>query len=194
MKKYRQQLSLLMLMTGFTVISAPLPQFSQEKHMGVATCSNGICHGKSVEDTSENVMMTEYRTWLSEDDHAGAYKTLMKPSSKKIANKLGLKSAHTAKICLDCHADNVAKEKRGKKFQITDGVGCEACHGGAEKWLPDHKEKGATHEKNIKLGLYPSEKPRDRAKLCLSCHLGTNSKFATHRIMGAAHPRLSLEL
>ncbi|MBL4659763.1 MAG: hypothetical protein JKY19_05365 [Alcanivoracaceae bacterium] len=197
MKKYRQQLPLLplmLLMIVINVCAAPLPQFSQEKHMGVATCASGVCHGKSVEDSTENVMMTEYRVWLTEDDHARAYKTLMKPASKQIAKKLGLKSAHTAKICLDCHADNVPRNMRGKKFQITDGVGCEACHGGAEKWLSDHKETGATHEKNIKLGLYPSEKPRDRAKLCLSCHLGTKDKFATHRMMGAGHPRLSLEL
>ena len=194
MKIFKQQLLLTMLMIGCHVYAAPLPQFSQEKHMGVATCASGVCHGKSVEDSTENVMMTEYRVWLTEDDHASAYKTLMKPASKQIAKKLGLKSAHTAKICLDCHADNVPREKRGKKFQITDGVGCEACHGGAENWLSDHKEAGATHEKNIKLGLYPSEKPRDRAKLCLSCHLGTSDKFATHRIMGAGHPRLSLEL
>lgn len=184
-------LTLLVSVSGFTVT---LPEFSKDKHMGVASCSSGVCHGQSTENNKENVNMNEYRTWLAEDDHARAYKTLLKPASKKIAQKLGLASAHTAKICLDCHADNVPKEKRGKKFQITDGVGCEACHGGSERWLSDHKEDGATHASNMKLGLYPSEKPRDRATLCLSCHLGTKDKFATHRIMGAGHPRLSFEL
>jgi hypothetical protein len=184
---------LLMLGCG-NLFAVTLPEFSKEKHMGVATCASGVCHGQNVEDTNENVMMNEYRVWLADDDHARAYKTLLKPSSKKIAKKLGLKNAHTAKICLDCHADNVPKEKRGKRFQLSDGIGCEACHGGAENWLSDHKEQGATHEKNIQLGLYPSEKPRDRAKLCLSCHLGTKDKFATHKIMGAGHPRLSIEL
>ncbi len=185
---------IISLVLVFKANAATLPQYASEKHMGVATCSSGVCHGKSVEDRKENVMMNEYREWLQYDDHSGAYKTLLKPTSKKIAAKLGLKSAHTAKICLDCHADNVPVEKRGKKFQISDGVGCEACHGGSEKWLSVHKESGATHQKNIKLGLYPSEKPKNRAKLCLSCHLGTANKFATHRIMGAGHPRLSFEL
>ncbi len=184
----------IILLISFQVISETLPQYAPDKHMGVASCSTGVCHGKSVEDKTENVMMTEYRAWLKDDDHSKAYKTLLKPSSKNMAKKLGLKAAHTAKICLDCHADNVAIEKRGKKFQITDGVGCEACHGGSERWLSDHKDPGATHEKNISLGLYPSEKPADRAKLCLSCHLGTENKFATHRIMAAGHPRLSFEL
>ncbi len=185
---------IISLVIVINVNAGTLPQYASEKHMGVATCSSGVCHGKSVEDKKENVMLNEYRTWLQYDDHSGAYKTLLKPTSKKIAAKLGLKSAHTAKICLDCHADNIPVEKRGKKFQISDGVACEACHGGAQKWLSDHKEPGATHEKNIALGLYPSEKPKDRAKLCLSCHLGTANKFATHRIMAAGHPRLSFEL
>jgi len=42
--------------------------------------------------------------------------------------------------------------------------------------------------------MYPTEEPVARAKLCLSCHLGNDSKFATHRIMGAGHPRISFEL
>jgi len=194
MKTIKQKIIVLLVFISTHILAATLPEFSSDKHMGVATCSSGVCHGKSAEDTTENVMLTEYREWLQFDDHSGAYKTLLKPTSKKIAQKLGLENAHTAKICLDCHADNVPAEKRGRKFQITDGIGCEACHGGSERWLSDHKEEGATHKKNIQLGLYPSEKPRDRAKLCLSCHLGTKDKFATHKIMGAGHPRLSFEL
>ncbi len=184
----------LLTVASLQLIAAPIPQNGKDKHMGVATCSSGVCHGQSVENKGENVMMNEYRTWLQHDEHSGAYKLLLKPASKLMAKKLGLKSAHTAKICLDCHADNVPVEMRGKKFQLSDGIGCEACHGGSERWLSDHKEPGATHKKNIELGLYPSEKPPDRAKLCLSCHLGTAHKFATHTIMGAGHPRLDLEL
>jgi hypothetical protein len=194
MKIIKLKLVVAMLLFSAQMLAATLPEFSSDKHMGVATCSSGVCHGKSTEDEAENVMMNEYREWLQFDDHSGAYKTLLKPASKRMAKKLGLKSAHTAKICLDCHADNVPIENRGKKFQLTDGIGCEACHGGAERWLSDHKEEGATHASNMKLGLYPSEKPRERATLCLSCHLGTKDKFATHRIMGAGHPRLSFEL
>lgn len=174
--------------------AATLPQLSDDKHMGVATCASGVCHGKSAADTNSPVMLNEYRTWLSEDDHSNAYKTLLTPHSKSIARKLGLPSAHTAKICLDCHADNVPTDQRGRRFQISDGIGCEVCHGGSERWLSEHTEKTATHASNIELGLYPSERPRERAELCLSCHLGTQDKFTTHKIMGAGHPRLSFEL
>ncbi len=42
--------------------------------------------------------------------------------------------------------------------------------------------------------MYPTENAGERGALCLSCHLGTQDKFATHRIMAAGHPRLAFEL
>ncbi len=163
-------------------------------HNGVASCATSVCHGKLKIQEKENVWLNEYRVWTSEDRHSQAYRTLGNDDSKKIAARLGLKSAKTAKICLDCHADNVPKKKRGRKFQISDGVGCEACHGGSEKWIKSHAEKTATHKKNIAAGMYPTERIDERADLCVGCHLGTKNRFATHVIMGAGHPRLSYEL
>jgi hypothetical protein len=46
----------------------------------------------------------------------------------------------------------------------------------------------------LSAGMYPTESPLERAQLCLSCHLGTRDRLATHAIMGAGHPRLSFEL
>jgi hypothetical protein len=42
--------------------------------------------------------------------------------------------------------------------------------------------------------MYPTDRPLEQAKLCLSCHFGDENRFVTHRIMGAGHPRLSFEL
>jgi hypothetical protein len=53
---------------------------------------------------------------------------------------------------------------------------------------------GKGHQVNIDKGMYPTDDPFARAKLCLSCHLGDDTRFVTHRIMGAGHPRLSFEL
>jgi hypothetical protein len=140
------------------------------------------------------VWLNEYRVWLRQDYHSRAYRTLQTEQSRSIARKLGLPAAHTAKICLDCHADNVPTDARGAKFQISDGVGCESCHGGAGQWLESHAEAGTSHADNIAKGMYPTEQPLARARLCLSCHLGTAEKFASHDIMGAGHPRLAFEL
>jgi hypothetical protein len=73
-------------------------------------------------------------------------------------------------------------------------VGCEACHGGSETYISTHVDDDATHASNIADGMYPTDDPRARAKLCLSCHLGTADKMASHDIMGAGHPRISFEL
>jgi hypothetical protein len=185
-------LLLLQLLASKSVFA--LPQYDADKHLGVASCASSVCHGKSKPVDDENVMLNEYRTWSTEDRHARAYQTLKSQESKRIARNLGLKSAHTAKICLDCHADNVAASKRGPKFQINDGVGCEGCHGGAEQWIESHTEEGVTHQQNLAKNMYPTENGFERARLCLSCHYGTKDKLATHQIMGAGHPRLSFEL
>lgn len=176
------------------VHAGSLPQHDGLDHLGPATCASSVCHGRVLEAQQSNVLLNEYRTWAKHDRHAGAYLTLLNEESRAIARKLGLKSAHEADICLDCHADNVAADKRGMRFHIDDGVGCEACHGGAERWLTSHATEEATHEANLDAGLYPTDDLRARGELCLSCHLGTSDKFATHRIMGAGHPRLVFEM
>jgi hypothetical protein len=113
----------------------------------------------------------------------------------KIAKNLGLKQpAHQAPLCLDCHADYPPAEKRGEKFSMDDGIGCEGCHGGSERWLKDHDNEGRTHAQNIETGMYPTDDPVARAELCLSCHFGNKQKFVDHRLMGAGHPRQSFEL
>jgi hypothetical protein len=170
------------------------PEIAENMHMGVATCASSVCHGKLSPQHDRNVWLNEYRIWSGDDRHARAYQTLLSEESRRMAQNLGLSSAQAAPICLDCHADNVPQDKRGPRFQISDGVGCEACHGGAEQWIESHAEVDATHADNIARGLYPTSNPLARADLCLSCHLGTRDKFATHQIMGAGHPRLSFEL
>lgn len=174
--------------------AAELPQQAPEVHTGVATCASTGCHGRVIPDDGSNVLQDEYRTWTKHDRHSGAYQTLFSPASRSIARKLGLGNAHEADVCLDCHADNVEQAQRGDRFHIEDGVGCEACHGGAERWLTEHTAPDASHAGNLAAGMYPTDDLEARTELCLSCHLGTPDKFATHRIMGAGHPRLAFEL
>ena len=187
-------LGLLMSIGSVELLAEKAPITGTDKHMGVATCASSVCHGKPAADPNSYALLNEYRTWSREDLHSKAYKILFNADSKRMAKNLGLTSAHTADICLDCHADNVPQNQRGPKFVIRDGVGCEACHGGSEKWLDSHYKKGVTHAENLQAGMYATESPQPRAQMCLSCHLGTKNKFASHRIMGAGHPRLAFEL
>ena len=163
-------------------------------HLGVASCATGVCHGKLTPQKDRNVALNEYRIWSAEDRHARAYQTLGSAQSKQIADKLRIPSAQTSDLCLNCHTDNVKQTLRGPKFQLSDGIQCEACHGGSARWIETHTEAKATHAGNLARGMYPTENPAARADLCLRCHLGADDRFATHEIMGAGHPRLSFEL
>jgi hypothetical protein len=171
-----------------------VPQFDNNTHLGVTSCAGSTCHGAVEPFKNSNVQQNEYVIWSQKDRHAKAYKVLLEERSVRIARNLGLPNANTAEICLNCHAHNVPENRRGRQFQISDGVGCEACHGGASGWLGIHIS-GGTHQDNLKAGLYPTDDPTARANLCLSCHVGTQAnKFVTHRIMGAGHPRMGFEL
>jgi len=162
-------------------------------HLGVASCAGSTCHGAVQPLKGSTVAQNEFITWSRRDKHAKAYTVLGEERGERIARNLGLGDARTAQICLDCHADNVPADRRGPEFQISDGVGCEACHGGAKSWLGVHIS-GASHAENLAAGLYPTDEPAARATKCLSCHLGDDKRFVTHLIMGAGHPRMGFEL
>lgn len=173
-----------------------LPYESPTDHLGVASCAGSTCHGSTIARES-NVEQNEYLVWNDTefpDKHAEAYDALFGELAETIAGRLNLESAHEAQVCLDCHTDPVPAEQRGEQFSLEDGVGCEACHGGAERYLDAHNEPDATHQRNIELGMYPTEEPAARARLCLSCHFGNDDKYVGHDIISAGHPRLSFEL
>ena len=169
------------------------------RHEGVASCGGSTCHGRQ-EATGPIVRQNELLTWQDESSPAGAhsraFRVLREPRSQAIAAKLGIGPAHQAEMCLGCHADPAPAALRGAKFDLSDGVGCESCHGGSERWLSSHYAVGATHAANVANGLYPLDDPRARASRCLDCHFGSagEGQFVTHRIMAAGHPRVAFEL
>ncbi len=175
--------------------AAVLPQYSHDKTLGVGSCASSLCHGAVETWRDSNVFQNEYVTWSRSDKHARAYAVLLNDKSKAIAKKLALpKPAHESDLCLDCHTHNPKPAQRTQGFQIADGIACESCHGPADRWVKSHVEPGATHANNVARGMYPTEDDVSRARLCLSCHLGTKDKFVTHKIMSAGHPRMSFEL
>ncbi|MCB2106317.1 MAG: hypothetical protein KDE14_01395 [Rhodobacteraceae bacterium] len=179
---------------GFAQDKPLLPFSAASTHLGVSSCGGSSCHGALEPWDGSTVLQNEFITWQEKDPHAKAYKTLQSEESKRIARNLGLPNAYEADMCLDCHADNVPTERRAKGFEIADGVGCESCHGGGERWLGIHVSGRADHAENLNAGLFPTENAEARARLCLSCHFGDKDRVITHRIMGAGHPRLAFEL
>ncbi len=168
-------------------------------HEGVASCGGTTCHGRQ-QASGAAVRQNELLTWQDPSSQAGAhsraYKVLLGARAQAIAAKLGIAAASRSAECLGCHADPTPAALRGPRFDIDDGVGCEACHGGSRNWLSSHTAVGATHAANVARGMVALDNVKVRAGVCLDCHFGSAAKgqFVTHRIMAAGHPRLSFEL
>lgn len=183
----------LMLAAGSAAAQAT-PRVAGDAHLGVASCAGSTCHGAAVPWRNSPVLQNEFVTWQKQDRHAQAYKSLTSEAGRRIAANLGLPNASEAPLCLGCHTDFVPPGQRSRAFALSDGVGCEACHGGSERWLGVHLSGTNTRAQNLAAGMYPLDDPAARGKLCLGCHLGSSDRWVTHRIMGAGHPRLRFEL
>jgi hypothetical protein len=165
------------------------------RFQGTGSCSSSNCHGSVNPIKGSRVLQNEYYTWLKHDSHSKAFTALTQPNAKKMAQHLGLGDPTKEPQCLACHTTYVPnKEQRGERYTIEDGVSCESCHGAAEHWLAPHAAAQATHDQNIQNGLIDTVNLENRAKLCLSCHQGDETKRVTHDLYGAGHPRLRFEL
>lgn len=164
------------------------------KYTGPGSCSSPSCHGGVQARDQTSVLQNEYSTWVVRDKHAHAFVNLTNPVGLRIAKIMGLPSPDTAPRCLACHALDVPADQRARTFDLTDGVGCENCHGPASAWLGPHTTRGWKYEKSLELGLYDTRDLVKRSEKCLSCHLGTAEKSVDHELIAAGHPDLYFEL
>lgn len=166
-------------------------------HEGAASCAGSTCHGRQ-EATGPRVRQNEVLIWSDPASVAGAHSrawtVLAGARGQAIGKRLGIANVQASAECINCHGDPAPA--RGAKWQQSDGVGCEACHGGATRWLASHAGVKATHAENVARGMLALENPAVRAGVCLDCHFGSAKpgQFAFHRIMAAGHPRIAFEL
>ena len=188
---------MLMSVAAGRAVAAPPAGGGSGVHQGVASCAGSTCHSRPV-GTGLVVRQNELITWQDPSSPAGlhshAWRALTESRGQAIANRLGLGPAQNAKACLGCHADPA--DSRGGRSQLSDGVGCEGCHGAAGGWIASHYVVGATHAGNVAKGMKALEDPRVRANVCLDCHFGSArpGQFVTHQMMAAGHPRVAFEL
>lgn len=181
----------------FPLLGAAAAPAGTDLHQGVASCAGSTCHGRQ-EATGPRVRQNEIITWSDPASltgvHSRAWRVLAEPRAQAIGKRLGIANVQSAKECISCHGDPAPA--RGPKWQQSDGVGCEACHGGAERWLASHASVNASHADNVKRGMWALNDPAVRAGVCLDCHFGSDKpgQFVFHRIMAAGHPRVAFEL
>jgi hypothetical protein len=188
----------LAIATFFLVLPRPgeaqLPISKQYKYTGTGSCASSSCHGAAKPAAKPGDPDNTYRIWAEKDKHNQGYNTLTKKSSVAIAQRMKLGDATKSDKCLGCHALNLGKEQLAPraKYDVTEGVSCDSCHGPAEKWLDGHDkgDKGGwPHAKSVSLGMYDTKDVLMRANLCVSCHLAIDPEM-----IAAGHPTMIFEL
>jgi len=148
------------------------------KYMGALSCKG--CH--NLEKTTGK----QFDIWAA-SKHAMAYKDLASEKSKEVAKAKGIGDAQKSAKCLKCHITGfgATAEEKGPKYDITEGVTCEACHGPGQKYMP------MTIMKNPKLSaenglIMPGEKE------CKVCHNPESPTYKEFKFADAfkviAHP------
>jgi hypothetical protein len=192
MKKGLNYATALGFLLASNLLAADTPESS--KYTGPGSCSSPACHGGVTERAETSVLQNEYSTWVVRDKHAHAYTVLSNSVATRMAKIMGLPKPDTAPRCLACHALDVPVEQRARTFDVTDGVGCENCHGPASAWLGPHTTRDWKYDKSLELGMYNTRDLIKRSEKCLSCHLGTPEKSVDHELIAAGHPDLYFEL
>jgi hypothetical protein len=170
------------------------------QYQGVTTCAAAACHNGNGPRGSKG---SEYTTWLAHDPHSRAYAVLSEPRSRAmVENYRRLKTPQGARadkdpLCLGCHVQpSLPDLRRGERFSAADGVGCEVCHGPAEKWLPRHYRndwRGLSQADKWALGWADTRDLGARAETCAGCHVGRGDADVNHALIAAGHPRLRFE-
>ncbi|MGK5094825.1 cytochrome c family protein [Deltaproteobacteria bacterium TL4] len=104
------------------------------KYVGVDKCKK--CHKKKDEGA-------QYDIW-KKSKLSKAFETLKSDKAAEVAKKAGITgNASESPECLACHvtAFGVDKKSLDKKFNVEDGVQCEACHGPGEKYASKKPKK-----------------------------------------------------
>jgi hypothetical protein len=170
------------------------------KYLGANYCAR--CHTDKGQDSNEYVLLNEYKTWHDKDKHSQAYQKLEGARAQRMGELLKINVTKDDR-CLNCHAANVPKDLRyepmdpndKRRFNIKDGVSCDACHGPSLKWIGPHSIdtwRKVPMEKKEALGMRDVRDPVKRSKLCISCHVGNvaEGKVVTHDMYAAGHPPL----
>ena len=176
--------------------SAVSPSESEpSKYIGPGSCAATSCHGSVKPVAGSRILQNEYSTWIVQDKHSRAYQALTGDVGERMVRilKLGAKAEEAPK-CLACHALYRPAEQQGRRYEISEGVSCENCHGPASGWLGPHTTRTWAHEKSVALGMTDTRSVIHRTEKCLECHLGTREKFVDHEMIAAGHPDLYFEL
>jgi len=137
-------------------------------HVFVGATKCAVCHKKPEQGA-------QYPKWL-ESKHAKAYATLATPEAKALGTKAGVEDPQKDAKCLKCHVTGYAAAAalHGPKYDPTEGVGCESCHGAGGDYIKKATMEGVTSGtiKATSVGLIIPDQ-----KTCEGCHNAESPSF-----------------
>ncbi len=178
---------------------------------GTASCSGRGCHAdfERPDLKDQPAWRVSYTRWVLHDPHTRAYKVLYEDLAQEMGKKLGIADVAAEPRCLVCHCTpQAAAPDSWAHDERIFGVGCEACHGPARKWLVPHRdaawqkmtpEQKRQEYKNVDMNFLQSQAVR--AEVCGGCHIGAPAEPGSglpardmnHDFIAAGHPRLMFE-
>jgi Cytochrome c554 and c-prime len=208
-------IALLIVLVVLDASPAQQPSASAAALAGPLSCSSRACHGDvgGVGDRNRQPTRFSYSVWSVEDRHAEAYQVLLGERGKAIGRNLNPKIDRPEEDvrCLACHvtpqlaSGNLPVQAREQRVF---GVGCEACHGPAEKWLKPHAElewnqlnDQSRRDRYVHSDMTWLRDLNSRAQVCTGCHVGAPvdparslpARDVNHDLIAAGHPRLLFE-
>ncbi len=179
--------------------------------MGMDSCASSTCHGNVVGRGQE--WNHSFSTWIANDPHANAGMVLRGKASRDIVHRLNPATIGSSvefdnmlrTRCISCHTMTTATQCNPSgpidDGLLESGVSCEACHGGAEKWIDSHvltQWQGASRF-TPQTGMLDTESIVGRAENCVRCHIGSRSadglvRDMNHDLIASGHPPLRFDL
>ena len=181
--------------------------------VGNAGCSATACHGGPAPSLTAPIdahaWLGSATHWQARDPHTRAYDALELPLAADVMARLkvpnptgGFLKATESDLCLACHTDPRLVGQPGVPVAVlAQGIGCETCHGHAERYLRDHTTWRTPAERAAgyaATGMAPLYDLGRRAAACAGCHVGAPAepgvsavrRDMNHDMIAAGHPRL----
>lgn len=165
--KYALALFSVLLVAAWLGGPSQQARAAEPEYVGVKACSR--CHKKDKDGK-------QYPIW-QKSKHSKAFSTLGTAEAKTAAQKVGVSGdPQKSEACLVCHTTGygAAKSRFHKKFEMEDGVQCEACHGAGGDYKSKKVMKAIAEERG------PNDKASPTAKkvglifpdenTCKRCH------------------------
>lgn len=163
--------------------------------LGTLSCSSVACHGSPAAESGKPRGREAYINWIEFDPHARTRELLSSDRYQAILQRLeqsGHERSAISQQCAKCHdpalVPGLETEAAGQ------GIGCESCHGNAEKWISRHYERGISKPELRSLGMIDTKNLPQRAAACAKCHVGSADQDMNHDMIAAGHPPLRFEL